>query len=129
MATSSRVHPVSSVVVNDKSHDTPSATRRLAYGNNEEIEDEMEDFATSEAHETEILTSAQPAPRELLSKHFVLAFMTFVLLVSVTAIVLTVLVMLRQQGEKSSDANGTGRENRPGVFLLLCAEATLLVNK
>lgn len=123
MATSSRVHPVCS----DESHDTPSATGRLAFGNNEEIEDEMEDSVTNEVHETEI--STKPALRKLLSKQFVLGFMAFVLLVSVTALVLTVVVVFRQQGDKSLDASGTASGNQKGAFMLLCMDVTIPLTK
>lgn len=123
MATSSRVHPVCS----DESHDTPSATGRLAFGNNEEIEDEMEDSVTNEVHETEI--STKPALRKLLSKQFVLGFMAFVLLVSVTALVLTVVVVFRQQGDKSLDPSGTASENQKGAFMLLCMDVTIPLTK
>lgn len=123
MATSSRVHPVCS----DESHDTPSATGRLAFGNNEEIEDEMEDSVTNEVHETEI--STKPALRKLLSKQFVLGFMAFVLLVSITALVLTVVVVFRQQGDKSLDASGTASGNQKGAFMLLCMDVTIPLTK
>lgn len=125
MATSSRVHPVCS----DESHDTPSATGRLAFGNNEEIEDEMEDSVTNEVHETEISTIAKPAMRKLLSKQFVLGVMAFVLLVSVTALVLTVVVVFRQRGDKSLDPSGTASENQKGAFMLLCMDVTIPLTK
>ena len=125
MATSSRVHPVCS----DESRDTPPATRRLAFGNTEEIEHEMEDFVANEAHEAEILTNSKPAFRKLLSKQFVLGFMVFVLSASVTALVLTAVVVFRQQGNKSLDASGTESGSQRGAFMLLCMDATMKLTK
>ena len=125
MSTSSRVHPVCS----DESRDTPPATRRLAFGNNEEIEDEMKDFVTNKAHEAEILTNAKPTFRKLLSKQFVLGFMVFVLSASVTALVLTVVVVLRQQRNKSLDASGTASGNQRSAFMLLCMDVTIPLTK
>lgn len=125
MATSSRVHPVCS----DESHDTPPATRRLAFGNNEEIENEMEDSVPNEAHKAEILTNSKPAFRKLSSKQFVLGFMVFVLSASVTALVLTVVVVFRQQGNKSLDSSGRASGNQRGAFMLLCMNVTMKLTK
>lgn len=55
-----------------------------------------------------------PASREVLDNWFTLAFMTVVLLVSITAIVLSVLVML-----KINNSDETESENHPGTIKMV----------
>lgn len=111
MATSAKVHPKnSSGVENNNSYDTPSAERSVAFRGDEEIEEDMENVSTSTPPHEAKIKSIVPASREVLDNWFMLAFMIVVLLVSITAIVLSVLVTL-----KINNSDETESENSPGT--------------
>lgn len=112
MATPVKVFPRnSSGDKNDKPHDSTSAGRSFAFRGGEGSEGKMENVSTRMSQEEEAKSMA-PASRDILSlsnNWLLLAFMIVVLLVSVTAIVLSVLVM-----RKNNISDERGSENYPG---------------
>lgn len=111
MATPVKVFPSSGVDENEKPYDSTSAGRNVAFRGDEESKEEMENVSTRASQEGEVKSIA-PASKDFLNlsnNWLLLAFMVVVLLVSVTAIVLSVLAMLKNN---SSD----GSENYPGKF-------------
>lgn len=111
MLASGRVHPASY----DKPASTEPAGRREAYQVGEENEDDA--VTTDKAEEVEVVGKT----RDVLSKRFLLAFMSFVCFLSITTFLLTALMISGKIGNRCNCSNAVGGNQQKQGSVLSCS--------